>query len=387
MAFGILSFCQVMNAQICDGVTAQAVPMVPQDPTWDYYGVRVTLSKTASTEVSVQGYIHDEASISSGYPFHVTISPGSTEAQTGTGDFHFERSTNVTVTVASVYPCPSDQLDYDAFDSRFNSIGAFHNQFLANVVSSYNVPQNINNYEGAINNIRDFNKAFYIVNEVSYFGSAQSSQDTDEGFEKVKYYANWNEFVNKLLSTNDPISLDSCLIKINSVSTIDNSNRQLLSNIADAIRANLNGFSSNTDFEQALVNLTNSWIQMNANNEQSDGARLTGSILAIGLKSCQWWDQNLAQLNDGNLAMGLYDSPIWISGGPSVYNERRYYLVPVVANDVAGAFVGAIGSAVGQYAVNGHVNMRGVYWGALSGAVLGSVGVVGKVGKWLSSLF
>ena len=55
-----------------------------------------------------------------------------------------------------------------------------------------------------------------------------------------------------------------------------------------------------------------------------------------------------------------------------------------VGADVAGAVIGAASSAGYQLVSNGSV---GDWGGAASGAVVGSTGVVGKIGKFLSSLF
>lgn len=58
-----------------------------------------------------------------------------------------------------------------------------------------------------------------------------------------------------------------------------------------------------------------------------------------------------------------------------------------VGADIAGAVIGACSSGIGSYVTSDSVNWKSVAWCAASGAVIGSTGVVGKVGKWISKLF
>ena len=55
-----------------------------------------------------------------------------------------------------------------------------------------------------------------------------------------------------------------------------------------------------------------------------------------------------------------------------------------VGADIAGAVIGACSSGLGSYFMSGKVDWRSVGWSAASGAITGSTGVVGKIGRWLS---
>lgn len=55
-----------------------------------------------------------------------------------------------------------------------------------------------------------------------------------------------------------------------------------------------------------------------------------------------------------------------------------------VGADIAGAVMGAANGAIGSYVVSGSVNWGSVGWGAATGAIIGSTGVVGKLGKWIN---
>ena len=55
--------------------------------------------------------------------------------------------------------------------------------------------------------------------------------------------------------------------------------------------------------------------------------------------------------------------------------------------DAAGALVSAGAVALNNYINNGSISWSAVGTGAVIGAVTGSTGIVGKVGKWIASLF
>lgn len=63
------------------------------------------------------------------------------------------------------------------------------------------------------------------------------------------------------------------------------------------------------------------------------------------------------------------------------------YTVMWIANDVAGALIGAGASAGLQYFINGEVDWTIVGGSAVVGAVIGSTGAVGKLGGWIRGLF
>lgn len=55
--------------------------------------------------------------------------------------------------------------------------------------------------------------------------------------------------------------------------------------------------------------------------------------------------------------------------------------------DIVGAVIGGVSGGVGSVVVGGELNWGSVAWGAGVGAITGSTGVVGKVSKWIVSLF
>lgn len=268
---------------------------------------------------------------------------------------------------------------YDNFDSKFNYAGKFHNDHLSNFYKRFTVPTYTVTYESAINLIKDFNKDFYLRYEMNYFGQIQPPDITNSHFEQSKYFANKVDFKNKLLSATDPMSLAINLKSAFSSKYLDQNNKVLLQNITEKIRQNLEGSLTNIDFEYSLVALSNEWLTINDGIKGYEGAYLTGYILSIGLKSCEWWRQNPSAFPDDQKQS---------SKGPYELDKIDYYYVaPIVAMDAAGAILGGVIDAGRQYINNGSVNWNHVGGSAVIGAVTGSTGLVGRAGRWLASLF
>lgn len=99
------------NTSSCDAVTGEAIPLDPQPTSgnYDYYGVKVTLNNVPASQVTVQGYIHHDASApNTGAQFLLVLNPGQITAQTDLSFFQITRWNNAVVTITSVSPCPYD---------------------------------------------------------------------------------------------------------------------------------------------------------------------------------------------------------------------------------------------------------------------------------------
>jgi len=391
-------FCLLISSNLifaqspCQDVNVEVVPQDPQMGSNNYFGIKISIASAHSSDITVSGTIKDEEYPENSQAFSLTINAGLTEEQTQSNFFAASPVSQAVITVNSVTNCPSNSTSaiYDQFDQMFNNIGSFHNLFLEN---AYSINTSGTNYEDAINTIRDYSKSIFFLNENSYFGSVESTTEMNAMFELVKYWANQEVFLQKALSTNDPFSIDSAVIKMNAMNIIDASNKSILSNIAVAVESNLSGTLSNENFEQTIVNLATDWLQVNNGNEQSISASMSGNVLAISLKSLEWWRENASQLYDpAALAyepnqFNNFDA--YSLSGPNaggIENKSMFLPLPV-GLDVAGAFIGTFLSAGNQYYDTGTVDMRKVYRGAAIGAVTGSVGAVGRLGRWISSVF
>lgn len=104
----LLVFSSALQAQVCDGVSAEAVPLSPQTGSYNYFGVRVTLSQTYDQDVTVTGYIFAESSPNQNKPYTLTVTSGNLTAETDLYFFQTGPADGAGVEISSVTPCPSN---------------------------------------------------------------------------------------------------------------------------------------------------------------------------------------------------------------------------------------------------------------------------------------
>lgn len=149
---------------------------------------------------------------------------------------------------------------------------------------------------------------------------------------------------------------------------------------------NAAGTLSNNEFEMKVNNLIALW--------EIKYAEVDFSQLEITTV-----DDNLTLMESPSI--DFKDAPKGALGGVVLnvskssldYWEDEQLLAPTkalpvfVGADIAGAIIGACVGGVGSYVTAGDFNWKSVAWSAASSAIVGSTGIVGKVGKWISKLF
>ena len=194
-------------------------------------------------------------------------------------------------------------------------------------------------------------------------------------FEQRKYYVNQTRFKEQLLDDTNPNSLTSKTTEVGRYPILSSNNQSMLSQISNKIKENISGQISNLAFERDLVNLYNVFAQYK--NEK--GYQMIGEVFAISLKSCEWWRNNPEAFAFNNLKIK--------EAGPSQFIEDNPYVLPIVGLDAGGALVGSCSVALNNYINTGTISWSAVGTGAVIGAVTGSTGLAGRVGRWLNSLF
>lgn len=197
-------------------------------------------------------------------------------------------------------------------------------------------------------------------------------------FDNRRLYVDSKIFKEQLLNENVENSIDKINEDLSEISVVSEKNKIFFTQISELIKANLNGEIDNNSYEQSLVDKYNEF----SNTDIEDGNEIIGEILTISLMSCKWWRENPEAANEPGLEVP--------GNGPShkaFENNNKSFVVPVVAMDAAGALVSVGAVAINNYLNNGSVNWKAVGTGAVIGAVTGSTGIVGKVGKWISSFF
>lgn len=264
--------------------------------------------------------------------------------------------------------------NYTALDNKYGNIGSLHNKVLENCYLNMPIPDRFN-YENAVSYIADYNQTYLtsVAKSSTYFDTKQISSE----FQIRKYYVNKKTFKEQLLDTNNPNSIDGIGNQLSKYPILGDKNKLVFAEISDAMKSNLMGNLSNDLFEKKIVDIYNNF----ENNGDNLGRDLIGEIVTISLLSCEWWRKNPNAADEPKSLGG--------KGGPSsnFLDESSPYVVPVAAMDAAGALVSAGAVALNNYINNGSISWSAVGTGAVIGAVTGSTGIVGKVGKWIASLF
>lgn len=112
---------------------------------------------------------------------------------------------------------------------------------------------------------------------------------------------------------------------------------------------------SDVDFSQLEITEENATSSLKF-NAAPKGA-LGGVVLSVSQSSLQYWDST---------------------------NKQTRAVPAFVGADIAGAVWGVCLGCVGAKVTGGNITWKSVAWSAASGAVTGSTGIVGKVGKWLT---
>lgn len=96
------------NAQVnpCSStITVEATSPNPQSGAHNYFGVKVTLNQAYTTNVTVNGYIHDDDDESNtSHPFEVVVTVGNTSNETSLNFYQTGPTSNASITISSITP-------------------------------------------------------------------------------------------------------------------------------------------------------------------------------------------------------------------------------------------------------------------------------------------
>lgn len=138
--FFLISISSV-KAQDCSGVSVEVIA-ASQGGQYNYFGVRVTLAQPYGQDVTVTGTISDDGGGGNSQPFELTVTAGSTTAETGTNFFQTCPACDANVSVSSITPCPSNSLDLSHLRPTGSEVITTSNSLYTNFVSATGVFQN-----------------------------------------------------------------------------------------------------------------------------------------------------------------------------------------------------------------------------------------------------
>lgn len=155
--------------------------------------------------------------------------------------------------------------------------------------------------------------------------------------------------------------------------------------LIDYVVANAQGTIGNAEFENKVNSLIASWevkyadVDFSTLQQMPDEGEPVDNFTPVN---------NLEPLPSGSLSgtvLNVSKSSIAYWNTESGLVETK--AVPAfVGADIAGAIIGACTTSIRQLATTGELDGVGILWGVGTGAITGSTGIVGKLGKWINSL-
>lgn len=265
-----------------------------------------------------------------------------------------------------------------ALQSRFSNstdYGQVHNDFMDFINNDFTPDGGINLKNDGYN---------YVV---SFFNNKASSYNQIKKDEKEALLKSINDNA-KLLETSDVQKIINNQINIsNPISNTQTSLSQLILDLKNQNVISLDEYEEINDFQNVLTKVNNSelsatdlndYVNKLDNRIEGKNYKIIEPMVSVAKYSNNWWNDNTPTI--------YLPLPIGEVTHPS--NQYTTYALPVaVGTDIAGALIGGAMSAAIQYGANGNVNWGIVGASAVGGAIVGSTGVVGKLGKWISSLF
>lgn len=243
----------------------------------------------------------------------------------------------------------------------FSKIGEIHNSFLTNIHEKFNCPDYITDKNEKVNFINNFNQEY--ISSIDF--SETLKQKLYESFEQNKLLVLTDHLVsisfyskNKSSSSFDEDSnVFELLTYIKNAGVISANAYDILNRLSTYTKSNYENEMSDEQLKISVQNLINEFDDYGYISTADEG-EFVGTVLAISMASIEWWEENPDALGDLKVA-------------------------PWVGADIIGGIWGGATGAAGSYAGTGSVNWTSVGVGAISGAIAGSTGAVGKIAKWL----
>ena len=263
----------------------------------------------------------------------------------------------------------------DIFPS-FRTITNIHQISMNKAYRNFEPDKTVKNLEDGIKYVRDFNEKSILesfsLSDVQRNLLKKGMDETKNFLVEINYpYANYSIGAKQLSLFDIQNVVIADLLKHETIN-IDDAKilRRLIDSFQKAEVQQISVFA----LDDTLSTLENEFKSIVHQTETNYGY-ITGAVLAVAKESYNWWLNN-----PGAIQVNSIKTTNKI--------DNKIQAIPlVVANDIAGALVGAGIAVSGQMIINGEVDWGIVGWSAVSGAVIGSTGVVGKIGKWLSNLF
>lgn len=269
---------------------------------------------------------------------------------------------------------PQSNLQKLKFES-FEKYGQIHNDFLTNVKDNFQINEDINSGEEALNYVNKFQQNFLSTISLEKEDKTMLSKSLEQTKELIVYdYAYLKMFSSsektRKSSSLEEMSLFELIEDCKNKELIDEFEYVSLLELGEKVKESYEGIISDNELKTFVLQLKNEWIEKGYTIDSKNG-RIMVYTIAISLASLQWWEENPEGIEKSKIFRATRLLPAWASA------------------DIGGAIWGGATGAIASYIASGG---EGVSWeavgiGALSGAISTSTGAAAKLGKWITSLF
>jgi hypothetical protein len=255
---------------------------------------------------------------------------------------------------------PSENESVQSFES-FKIYGDIHNHLLSCANDDFitSIREAPSSESEAIDILAEFQKA--CIDEMSFDEATKTSLKNGISENKDFYISdNLYQVAISQTKTRTPVgnTLNEDILLMHDSGIIDDFEYNSLQGLQRFSEANYNGTLSLEEFQIVVDEMIEQWIEQ----EYTENS---GSVLAVSLaisqSSIEWWLENSDTTIETNAI------PMW------------------VAMDISGAIFGAAIASVRQIGTD-DFDWTSVGIGALTTAITGSTGVIGKLGRWIHKL-
>lgn len=248
----------------------------------------------------------------------------------------------------------------------FEKTGEVHNGFMTNLLENFDVKEydELASPRDKVDLLYAFNSDFLLKS-----GSIVNTGEYVEYFNRHKGLVITEKLTGSAFHVNRSGGRDEyegknvfeLLNYLDSLNLVSEFWYSTLYDLCTDLKSNYVGALSDQELELKIEEYVQAFDSHGYDPSSGEGVSL-GKILAITTASVEWWKAH----------------PEAYSG--FLEGER---LAPWAAADIVGAAWGGATGAIGSYTAGGEVDWGAVGVGALSGAIAGSTGAVGKIAKWL----
>lgn len=249
---------------------------------------------------------------------------------------------------------------------NFTDAGIIHNSFLDNAKNNFEIVKSLSSTAEKVEYINSFNLNYVEKLELD----ENSKAELKAGLLKNKELVQVDELTGKAyhLNRNGRVNTDERNI-FQSIEILYEDDLiskfayDFLNDFSKDVKSNYEGTLSDEELKSKTLQYISEFENHGYSVNSGEG-EMIGTILSVSIASIEWWEEN-QEVFTVNTENG------------------RVVIAPWAAADLVGAAWGGATGAIGSYAGGGEVSWTAVGVGALSGAIAGSTGAVGKIAKWL----